>query len=145
MALFSEAARSFLRAFGGALLILAPGALSAPDLNSGVALGIAALIAALAAGLKAIQVFVPQLSFKSLNVFGVYYTIVDSFARAFIAALITGLLGLLQMPTLTFSKSLVVALLIGAVTAGIRAAQGLLTKGDVPAPPKGFNTPTPQP
>lgn len=147
LALLSEAGRSFLRAFGGSLLVLLPGVLAAPNLNGTIALGIAALVASLAAGLKTIQVFIPRLSFKSLlparlALWGNY---VDSFARAFVAAFVVSVLGWLAMPDLSVSKSLVVALLVAAVTAGIRAVQGLLTKGDVPNPDTGLDVPNASP
>lgn len=141
--LLSEMGRSFLRAFGGALIVLLPGILAAPDLTGAVALGIAALIASIAAGLKAIQVFVPQLSFKSIMTgkLAPYYTWVDSFVRAFIAALIVGVLGLLAMPTQDWDKAAVTAVLVAAFTAGIRALQGFFTPGEQPAPQTGISTP----
>jgi len=141
--LLSEMGRSFLRAFIGALIVLLPSILAAPDLNGAVALGIAALIASLAAGLKAIQVFVPALSFKTIMTGSLapYYTIVDSFVRAFIAALITAVVGLLAMPTESWNKALVIAAVTGAITAGIRAIQGMLTQGDYPAPSAGITVP----
>jgi len=141
--LLSEAGRSFLRAFAGALVVLIPGILAAPDLNTGLAFGIAAVIASIAAGLKAVQVFVPALSFKSVlgGKFAPYYAIVDSFVRAFVAALITALLGILAMPTEQWGKALFVAALVGAVTAGFRTLQGVFTHGDVPAPESGMTVP----
>jgi hypothetical protein len=40
--LLSEAGRSFLRAFGGAMLILLPGVLAAPNLDQAKGIGVAA-------------------------------------------------------------------------------------------------------
>jgi hypothetical protein len=139
--LLSEAGRSFLRAFLGSLIVLAPGILAAPDMHGAVLLGTAALVASIAAGLKAIQVFIPQLSFKSITALGAYYVYFDSFVRAFLAAFITAVIGLLAMPTLSITSSIVVGLVTAAITAGIRAVQGLFTPGDVPAPQTGFNPP----
>lgn len=146
LVLLSEAGRSFLRAFAASLLILLPGVLSAPNLNGATGLGIAALIASVAAGLKAIQVFVPQLSFKSLlpAKFRVWGNYVDSFARAFFATLLVSVLGWLAMPALSFERSVLVGLLVGAVTAGFRALQGSLTPGEPPQPQAGLTTPPPQ-
>lgn len=143
--LLSEAGRSFLRAFGSGLIVLLPGVLAAPNLNAAVGLGIAALVASLAAGLKAIQVFVPQLTFVALFParFAVYALWVDSFARAAIAAFIVSIVGLLQMPTLDFGQSVIVAVVVGAITAGIRAVQALLTPGEGPNPQNGLSTPGP--
>lgn len=143
--LLSEAGRSFLRAFGGSLIVLLPGVLAAPNLDAAVGLGIAALVAALAAGLKAIQVFVPQLTFVGLFParYAVYALWVDSFVRAFIVAFIVSIVGLLQMPTLDFSQSIIVGVVVGAITAGVRAIQSLLTPGEGPNPQSGLSTPAP--
>jgi hypothetical protein len=141
--LLSEAGRSFLRAFAGSLVVLLPGILAAPNLNQMYAFGVAALIASVVAGLKAIQVFVPQLSFKSLLPARVsaYGNVIDSFVRAFLGTFIVLFIGVLNAPDLNTMKALIVAVLVGAVTAGFRAVQGLLTKGDVPNPETGLDTP----
>ena len=129
--LLSDAGRSFLRAFAGSLIVLAPGILAAPNLNRAVAIGIAAVIASIAAGLKTLQAYVPRLSF-------VPYlpapagALADSFSRAFIAAFLTSVIGIFEMPNLSTAKSLVVAALVGAITAGIRGLQGALTTGEAP-------------
>ena len=135
--LLETAGRSFLRAFAASLIVLGPGILAAPDLHKGLALGIAALVASLAAGLKVIQVYVPSLTFAGL-VPAPYGEWVDSFARAFLAAFVTAIIGILSMPTLSGWRSLVLAAVIGAITAGIRALEGLLTKGDAPNPAVGL-------
>lgn len=139
--LLSEMGRAFLRAFGGSLIILLPGVLTAPSLNGAVALGIAALVASLAAGLKAIQVFIPQLSFTSLLPASVraYGWVLDDFARAFFASFVIAITGWLAMPDFSWSNSIFIGLLVAAVTAGIRAIQGGLTPGDVPAPQSGLH------
>lgn len=144
LTLLSEAGRSFLRAFVGSVIILAPGVLAAPNFNGAMALGLAALMAAVVAGLKAIQVFVPQLSFKSIPQLGLYYVYVDSFVRAFLGAFITAWIGILQMPDLSFTHSLIVGAIVAAVTAGVRALQGILTVGDAPLPSKGLKVPDPK-
>jgi hypothetical protein len=144
LALLSEAGRSFLRAFFASLLILLPGVLAAPNLDASFGVAVAALIASIAAGLKAIQVFVPQLSFASVlknTRLAAYYTVVDSFVRAFLATLITTLLGVWFAPDFHFTKAALVALLVGALTAAFRVVQGALTPGDVPAPQSGLSTP----
>jgi hypothetical protein len=135
--LLSEAGRSFLRAFGGSLLILLPGVLSSPDFGTTRGLAVAALIASVTAGLKAIQVFVPRLSFASV-IHNAYYVVADSFARAFLGTFITLVIGLLSAPEFHVTRAALIAVLVGAVTAGIRAIQGFLSNGDVPSPPTGF-------
>lgn len=131
----SEAGRSFLRAFIGSMLILLPGVLAAPNLDEAFGLGVAALIASIAAGIKVIQVFVPQLSFASLVPPGVGL-LLDSFARAFLASLLVLVPGVLNAPNLSEGKALAVAALIAAVTAGVRALQGVLSPED-PVPSTG--------
>jgi hypothetical protein len=136
--LFSEAGRSALRAFFGSIIVLLPGVLAAPNLNQAYALGVAALIAGLAAAFKALQVFVPQLSFKSVmsGKLAPYYIYVDSFVRAFLGTILTLGFGFLNAPDLSWSKAALVGILVAAVTAGIRAVQGLFTPGEPPLPQK---------
>jgi hypothetical protein len=142
--LLEKAGASFLRAFLGSLVVLAPGILAAPNLNRGVALGIAALIASIAAGLKSVQAYVPRLS-----VVGYIHdekwkpagAIADSFLRAFIATFLTSVIGILNMPSLSGWKSLVVAALVGAFTAGVKTVEGGLTKGEWPLRDQGFAAP----
>lgn len=141
--LLSEAGRAFLRAFGAAFIVLVPGILAAPNMSVTLSLSAAALVACLSAGLKAVQLFVPQLSFAGLlpGRLNPYYTWVDDFVRAALSAFITALLGWLAMPNLDFSKSVVVGLITGAIAAGFRAVQGAGTGGDVPAPDQGLTLP----
>lgn len=134
--LLDDAGRAALKAFLASLLIIAPGIYQAPDLNSAVALGIAALMAAIAAALAAIQVFVPKLSFRAY-VPGLAGAALDSFAHAFLGAFLTSIVGWLQMPDLSTWRSVVVGAMVGALAAGLRAAQGLLTPGEHPSPSSG--------
>lgn len=119
----SEAGRSFLRAFGGSLLVLVPGFLSAPDLNAQKSMAVAALIASVVSGIKAVQVFIPRLSFAEL-VGEKWGVLVDSAARAFLGAVFVLLPGVLYAPNLSESKGLLVAALIAGVTAVVRVLQG---------------------
>jgi len=132
----SAAGRSFLRAFVASVLVFAPGILAAPNLNEAYALGVAALVASFSAGLKALQVFVPALTIPA----GAYTELVNSFVRAALAAFFTSLVGVLDAPNLDFGKAVVVGLVTGALTAGIRAIQGVFTPGDEPAGDRGFST-----
>lgn len=141
--LLSEAGRSFLRAFIASLIVLVPGLLAAPSLSQIPALAWAASIASVIAGMKAVQVFVPRLSvgfwltkvLGSAN--GPYVSLEDSFIRAFVGTFITLSLGVLAAHSFTEAKSLGIAAVVGAVTAGIRAVEGFFTKGEVPAPSVG--------
>lgn len=136
--LLYAAATAFLRAFGVTFLLAATGILAAPNVEAATALSIAALIASIAGGLRALQVFVPQISFATF-VPQPYAAWLDSFTRAFIAALLVALDGILAMPELPTDRSVWFAVITGALAAGVRALQGLLTPGEQPSPPTGIN------
>lgn len=130
--LLEKAALSFVRAFGASALVLSLGVLSAPNLNQAYGLGVAALIASIAAGVKAIQVLVPGISFASF-ISQPLAAWVDSFSRAFIGTFLVAMIGILNAPDLSTSRSLLTAAIVGAVAAGLRAIQGLATTGEEPA------------
>lgn len=54
-----KVAFSFGRAFVGSFVVLVPGILAAPNFTAGKAAAVAAVIAALTAGVRAVQVFFP--------------------------------------------------------------------------------------
>jgi hypothetical protein len=135
--LLEKAGASFLRAFGGAVIVLLPGILWATDFSTAKALAISALYAAGAAGLRSVQVFIPALSFDNL-VGATYGKFVDAFARVAIAAFVVSIIGILTAPEVSFSKSALQAAVVGAAVAGIRAIQALLTPGETPAPAVGI-------
>lgn len=139
-ALLSAAGRSFLRAFVAAILVLGTGALAAPDLNRMKLLGVAALLGAFSAGIRALQAYVPSISLVAYlgHPYGDW---ADSFLRAFLAALIVTLPGVLGAPDLHTARALAVAAILGAVTAGVRALQGFFTTGEHPSPAVGVNDP----
>jgi len=129
------------RAFLVTFLLAATGILTAPDQVSAVALSWAALLASIVAGLRAIQVFIPGISFAGF-VSQPIAAWLDAFTLAFLASFITLLTGWLAAPDLSTWKSAVTAVIIGALTAGVRALQGLATPGDMPAPATGVGKPT---
>jgi hypothetical protein len=137
--LLYAAATAFLRAFGITFLMAATGIAAAPNFAAAQALSIAALIASIAGGLRAIQVFIPQLSFAAF-VPQPYAAYVDSFVRSFLATFAVSIQGLLAMPELPTDRSLYFAALTGALVAGLRALQGLVTPGEAPAPDKGVES-----
>jgi hypothetical protein len=100
-------------------------------------LGVAALASAIAAGLKAVQAFVPQLSFAGL-VRQPIAAWLDAFVRAFIGAFLVFVIGMLSAPELVWDKAAVIAALVGALSAGFRALEGLLTSGESPRPDRGL-------
>lgn len=138
--LLAQVGREFLKAFGASVVILAPGVLAAPDLHQSYMLGVAALFASVAAGVKAIQVFVPQLSFSAFLPQPAAAW-VDAFVRGGLGAFLVSILGVLNAPDLATGRSLLVAALVGALVAGARALEGLLTQGEQPAPNTGVSLP----
>lgn len=138
--LLFAASTAFLRAFGVTFLFAATGLLAAPNQAALIALSWAALVASLVAGIRAVQVFIPGLSFASLLP-QPYAAWVDSFARAFLASFLTLLTGWLAAPDWSTWKSAVLAVLVGAGTSGVRALQGLLTPGEAPATDSGIVAP----
>lgn len=120
-----KAGRAALRAFLAAALTYSTGVLAAPNLNQAYALGVAALAASIAAGLAALQAFVPMLAFK-----GTYAELLNSFVRAALGAFLVSVIGILNAPELSVTSSLIVAAVVGAISAGLRALQGAATPGD---------------
>lgn len=138
--LLSEAGRSFLRAFLATFIPLVTGVLAAPNLGAGRALSIAALVSSIAAGIKAVQTFLPSLTVGAY-VEAPIGAIVDSFLRAFIGTFLVATTGWLQTPNYDTARSAGVAAFTGALAAGIRAIQGYLQKGDLPAANVGLAPP----
>ena len=131
--LLSSAGRAFIGAFAVSAVALSTGVLAAPNLDQAFALGVAALFASVAAGVKVLQEFVPQLRFGSFipQPFGAY---LDAFLQAFVGALLVSLVGVLNAPDLETAKALLTAAVVGALMAAFRALQGLLTPGELPNP-----------
>lgn len=134
--LFSSAGRAFIGAFAVSVLALSTGILAAPNLNEAYALGVAALFASVAAGVKVLQEFVPQLRFGSYiaQPYGAY---LDAFVQAGLGAFLVSFVGVLSAPDLATAKSLVTGAVVGALMAGFRALQGLVTKNESPLPNSG--------
>lgn len=135
--LLFAAGTSFLRSFAVTFVSFAVGILGATNASSAVALSIAALAASAAAGLRTIQVFIPQLSFASLlsQPWGAY---ADAFTRQFLASGTVALAGWLAAPNWGLWHSALLGILTGAAVAGVRALQGLLTPGHSPSPGTGI-------
>lgn len=131
--LLSSAGRAFIGAFAVSVVTLSTGILAAPNLNEAYALGVAALFASLAAGVKVLQEFVPALRFGSYiaQPFG---ALLDAFLQAAVGTFLVLFVGVLNAPDLETAKSLATAAVVGALMAGFRALQGLLTPGEQPNP-----------
>lgn len=137
--LLSAASRAFISAFAVSALALSTGILNAPNLDQAYALGVAALFASIAAGVKALQQFIPQLSFSSLLA-QPWAAYADAFVQAGLGAFLVSLVGILNAPDLETAKSLLLAALVGALMAAFRALQGAVTPGEVPFVNKGIGS-----
>lgn len=135
--LLKQAGREFLKAFGASVVVLAPGVLSAPNLDEALTLGVAALFASVAAAVKAVQVFVPRLSFAEFLPQPVAAW-VDAAARGFLGAFLVSLVGVLFAPDYATAKAALVAAVVAAAAAAFRALEGLLTKEEQPVPGVGL-------
>ena len=124
-----DAALALLKTLGSGILVVAIGIFSAPNLDRAVAVGIAGIMALLAALAAAVQVFVPQISFRAW-IGEPWGSLLDSFVHGFLGAFLTSIIGILNMPDLSTWHSLVVGALVGAFNAGLRAIQGSLQAGD---------------
>lgn len=135
--LLQKMGTSFIRAFGAAFIFFATGIFNAPNFDSARSLSIAAFLGSLAAGLRAVQVLLPQISFAGIFE-QPYAAWLDSFVRAGSAAFLVVVTGWLAAPDFSTWKSVLIGAVVGAGAAGFRALQGLLTKGEDPAPTSGL-------
>jgi hypothetical protein len=134
--LLFAAMTAFGRVFIVTFLLAVTGILTAPNQEAAIALSTAALVGSIVAGLRSIQVFIPQLTFSGLFPQPVAAW-VDAFTLAFLASFVTLLTGWLAAPDWSNWKAAVTAVFIGALTSGVRALQGFLTLGDQPTPAVG--------
>lgn len=140
LSLLSAAGRAFLRAFLAAIIVFAPGILAAPNLNQMYLLGVAAVIAAISAGVRAVQAYVPEISL--VHYLGhPYGDWLDSFLRAGVSTFLVLLIGVMNAPDLATGRSLLTAAIVGAFAAGIRAVQGALTASERPSASTGLSEP----
>lgn len=135
--ILEKAGLSFLRAFGSTLVVFALGIYQAPNFDEAKLIAVAAVVASIAAGFRAVQEFVPQLTVGAWvdPPLGGY---IDSFVRAVLASFVAAMASINAVPDLGTYRNLVVAALVGAGAAGIKAIQGMFTSGETPAPGRGF-------
>ena len=131
--LLSQAGRAALKAFVVTFLTFAAGLLAATNLKEFAALAVGALVASGVAALKAVQVFVPQLSFAGLLP-QPFASWLDAFVIAGLSAFLVLVQGVSDAPNYDAGKAVVVAAVIGGLQAAFRALEGVLTKGETPAP-----------
>lgn len=133
----AAAGRRFLHTAGAALIVFILGLLSAPDLvlDNLYLYGVAFLVAIGAAALKFVAEVAPFLSIANHvdGKYRVYASWVDAFLQAAISAFVVTAPGIFDAPDLKTAGALAVAALIGALTAGVRAIEGLLTPDERPA------------
>ncbi len=134
--ILAGAGRRFLHAVAAALIVFVLGLLAAPDLIAdNVRLyGVAFLVAIGAAFLKFVSEVFPF--FRVANYvsdkYKVYAAWLDAFLQAAVAAFVVTAPGIFNAPDLKTAGALAVAALIGALTAGVRAIEGLLTPEERP-------------
>lgn len=135
--ILAGAGRRFLHTVAAALFVFILGLLSAPNLvlDNMRVYGIAFLVAIGAAALKFIAEVFPFVSVVNYvpDQYKVYAAWADAFLQAGVSAFVVVAPGILDAPDLKTAGALVVAALIGALTAGVRAIEGLLTKSERPA------------
>ena len=128
-----DALYAFGKAFVSVAIVVLIGISSSPNFNGAVGLGLAGLCAAIAAGLAAVQTFIPAISFRAY-VADPFGPALDSFVHAALGAFLVAIVGWLNMPDLSTLHSVVIGAIAGAINAGLRAIQGALTPGENPNP-----------
>lgn len=134
--ILAAAGRRFLHAAAAAFIVFVLGMLAAPNLvvDNLRVYGLAFLIAIGAAFLKFVSEVAPFLSVSNYvpDKYKVYAAWVDAFLQAAIAAFVVDAPGIFNAPDLKTAGAVAVAVLIGAITAGVRAIEGLLTPSERP-------------
>ena len=128
----SSAGRELLVVGATAAAVFLPGLLQAPNLDAAYAIGIAALVAAGAAVLKALQAMVPAFSWSSVGVPQPVAAYLDIATRVVISSLFVIGFNVLNAPTLHDAKLAFTAGILGIAAAVGRALQGALTPGEAP-------------
>lgn len=135
--ILAGAGRRFLHTVAAALIVFVLGLLAAPDLIAdNVRLyGVAFLVAIGAAFLKFVSDVFPYVRVTHYvpDKYKVYAAWLDAFLQAAVAAFVVAAPGVFNAPDLKTAGALAVAALIGALTAGVRAIEGLLTPEERPA------------
>ena len=138
----SKAGRAALRAILPALFVLATGFLAAKNLHDVRLQATVGIIAIVTAAAAAIQAYVPLLSWRNY-VPETYAKYLDAFTQAFLGTFLSLLIGWLSAPDWSFSRSAITGILVGALTAAVRAVQGLFTPSETPAPALGITAKNP--
>lgn len=140
--LLSAAGRAFIRDFAVTFFALAAGIWTAPNYRQAAALAGAASLAAFVAGVRAVRVFVPQISTGIAGMLHVplaYSEVVITGLTTLIVGFCVLVEGALSAPDLEAGKAAALAGLIAIGTALWRLVQAWLTPGE----PGGAGIPTP--
>lgn len=117
------------------------GLLNTPNmtLDNVADLGVVFLVAVAAAVLNFVAQVFPFLSFAQLGVPQPVAAWLDAFSQAFVGSLVVTLPGALDAPDFATGKALAISAVIGALTAAVRALEGVFTPGENPSPGFGVN------
>lgn len=134
--ILAAAGRRFLHAAAAAFIVFILGLLAAPDLSVErlKSYGVVFLVAIGAAALKFIAEVFPYVSVANYvpGQYRVYAAWVDAFLQAGVAAFLVAAPGIFDAPNLSTAGAVAMAALVGALTAGVRALEGLLTPEERP-------------
>ncbi len=134
--ILSAAGRAFLRDGLIAFFALVTGILNAPNFAEARALAAAASIAALVAGVRAVRVFVPQLSeaiAKALGLPVAYSEVVLTGVTTFLMGFLALAEGVLSAPDLSAARAAGIAGVLAIGTGLTRVVQAFLTPGEANA------------
>jgi hypothetical protein len=126
---FNSAGRAVLRAIAPAVFVLATGLLASKDLTESKAILTTAVIAIIVAAAGALQAFVPQLSWRSYVSEGIAKYL-DAATQAFVGTFLALLTGWLTAADFEFTTAALTAVIVGALTAVVRALQAIITPGE---------------
>lgn len=133
----AAAGRRYLHTAAAAFIVFVLGLLAAPDLiaDNLRIYGLVFLIALAAGALKFIADVIPFFSFQNYvsDRYRVYAAWADAFLQATVGSFVVNAPGIFNAPDFEAGKALLVGVLIGALTAGVRAIEGLLTPRERPA------------
>jgi len=142
--ILSAAGRAALRDALIAFLALATGILNAPNLSIALGLAGAASIAAITAAIRAIRVFVPEISEALIDRFGIpesYTEVAFTALQTLLGGFLAMWLAVLAAPDLGAAKAAGLAGVLAIGTALVRVAQAFLTPGEDPLPGSGVEVP----
>lgn len=132
----AAAGRRYLHTAAAAFIVFVLGLLAAPDLISDNLriYGLVFLVALGAGALKFIADVLPFFSFQRYvpEKYRVYAAWADAFLQAAVSTFVVEAPGFLNAPDLNAARAALTAAIVGAVTAGVRAIEGLLTRSERP-------------